>query len=47
MYVKHPFEWVILYCAYTPDPVETFHELLSQRYADKYIDFNYEKEDDL
>ena len=32
MYVKHPFEWVIFYCAYTPDPVETFHELLSQRY---------------
>ena len=35
MYARNPFDWLILYCAKSTDPLETFRDLLDQRYMDK------------
>ncbi len=34
MYARNPFDWLILYCANSTDPMETLRELLAQRYLD-------------
>lgn len=39
MYVKHPFDWIILFCAYTPNPLATFRELIYISYHDEISDF--------
>ena len=39
MYVKHPFDWIILFCAYTPNPLATFREFIDRGYYDDINDF--------
>ena len=34
MYARNPFDWLILYCAKSTDPLDAFRELLMQRYTD-------------
>ena len=34
MYARNPFDWLILYCAKSTDPLDTLRELLMQRYID-------------
>ena len=39
MYYKHPFDWLILYCANTSNPLESFRELIEKRYLDVFDEF--------
>ena len=32
LYMRHPFDWLIIFCANSPDPIELFRELSSKRY---------------
>lgn len=34
MYARNPFDWLMLYCAKSTDPLDTLRELLMQRYTD-------------
>lgn len=34
MYARNPFDWLILYCSKSTDPLDTLRELLAQRYTD-------------
>ena len=35
MYARNPFDWLMLYCAKSTEPLDTFRELLSSRFLDK------------
>lgn len=32
LYVKNPFDWIILFCAYTSNPLATFRDFITQAY---------------
>ena len=32
LYVRHPFDWLILYCANSTEPVELFRDLSAKRF---------------
>lgn len=36
MYARNPFDWLILYCANSIDPMDTLRELLQERFLNKY-----------
>ena len=33
LYVRHPFDWIIIFCALSMEPLEVFRDLNSQRYV--------------
>jgi len=33
LYVRHPFDWIIIFCALSTEPVEVFKDLNSKRYV--------------
>ena len=35
VYVRHPFDYLMIFCAMSPEPLETFWELNSYRYVEK------------
>lgn len=35
MYARNPFDWLMLYCAKSNDPMDTFRELLLSRFTEK------------
>lgn len=37
LYARNPFDWLILYCAKSTDPMDTLRELLTVRYTDPLI----------
>lgn len=36
MYARNPFDWLMLYCAKSTDPMQTFRDLLAYRFIDMY-----------
>ena len=38
MYARNPFDWLMLYCAKSNDPMDTFRELLMSRFINKVDD---------
>ena len=34
MYARNPFDWLMLYCAKSNDPMDTFRELLMSRFTE-------------
>ncbi len=34
LYMRHPFDWIIIFCALSSDPLTTFQELNAKRYID-------------